>query len=249
MKTIDFNYFIERYLAEEMKPAEKEWFEKELRGNPSLSAELDLRRTTDHILREKSDILMLRGKMAAVAREHHYGVRAWQRRFTRYAATVAILIIAGAGIYLFSNRKMSGDALFDKYYASAITAGQSVTRSGNQTLSDDYLQAVNDYRAGNYESAIVHFLQFTVAQKDNPEVYMMLGNSYAETKKYAEAGVSYGKVLEHNNNLYLEDANWLLGLCYLKTGEYNKAISQMTVIAQSDSRYSEDAAIILRRLK
>ena len=32
MKTIDFSYFIERYNAGEMSDAEKEWFQKELKG-------------------------------------------------------------------------------------------------------------------------------------------------------------------------------------------------------------------------
>jgi len=53
MKTIDFSYFIERYNAGEMDDAEKQWFTKELNDNEKLRKEVELRRTTDTILKNQ----------------------------------------------------------------------------------------------------------------------------------------------------------------------------------------------------
>jgi tetratricopeptide (TPR) repeat protein len=249
MKTIDFNYFIERYISGEMEPAEKVWFEKELADNPSLAREVDLRRKTDEILRN-GEILSLRSKMASIANDYekrrtktiHGG------RILRYAAMVAFLITAGSLFWL-PNRRLSGEKLFDKFYEPGTIAGLSVTRSGNQSLSSDYIMAIDEYRSGNFEEAIDHFIRYTAVSEDNPEVFMLLGNSYAETSKYVEAGQNYKKVVDHNNNLYIEDANWLLGLCYLKTGEYDKARARMEMISQSESRHSRNASVILRKLR
>jgi hypothetical protein len=56
-------------------------------------------------------------------------------------------------------------------------------------------------------------------------------------------------VIEHNDNLYLEDAAWYLGLCYMMTDETDKAVKQFRAISASGSRYSKKAARLARRLK
>jgi lipopolysaccharide biosynthesis regulator YciM len=102
--------------------------------------------------------------------------------------------------------------------------------------------------------AISYFLDFTSGREAIDEdvqigVEMMLGHSYAGNKQYNEAGKSYKNVVDHNDNLYIEDANWLLGLCYIKTGETEKARARLEMIAASESRYSKKAAKALRRMK
>ena len=65
MKTIDFSHFIERYIAGEMSEEEKAWFERELLGNESLSAEVELRRKTDIVLKNQ-DVVSLRNKLSQI---------------------------------------------------------------------------------------------------------------------------------------------------------------------------------------
>jgi len=161
---------------------------------------------------------------------------------------IAILVMAGSAVYL-PNRKLSNEELFNRYFSTAPVAIESVSRSAEAYPDNDFMVAVDNYRNGDYKSAIDHFMQYTLLNQGDPEVYMMIGNSYAEMDKYSEAGSNYRKVIDHNNNLYIEDANWLLGLCYLKTGDNDKARQQMVLIASSDSRYSSDAQVIVRRMK
>lgn len=248
MKTIDFNNFIERYLDSAMEPTEKAWFEKELAGNAKLREELNLRRKTNEILLN-SDLLNLRSKLTAISAEHsRKSSKHVQHKVLKYAAMIAILVMTGSAVY-FPNRKLSNEELFNEYFAIAPVATESVSRSAEAYPENDFMLAVDNYRNGDYESAIDHFMQYTLSNHGDPELYMMIGNSYAEMEKYKEAGSNYRKVIDHNNNLYIEDANWLLGLCYLKTGDNDKARQQMTLIASSDSRYSKDAAVIVRRMK
>ncbi len=70
-----------------------------------------------------------------------------------------------------------------------------------------------------------------------------------EIKNYPVASRSFSRVIEHNDNLYLEDAAWYLGLCYMMTDNKEKAVKQFSTIASSNSRYSKQAAKLVRRLK
>ena len=71
MKTIDYSYFIEKYIAGEMEQTEKIWFEKELEGNESLQKDLLLRRKADVIL-ERHDIVSLRNKLVSIEKAKTY---------------------------------------------------------------------------------------------------------------------------------------------------------------------------------
>jgi hypothetical protein len=56
-------------------------------------------------------------------------------------------------------------------------------------------------------------------------------------------------VIEHNDNLFLEDAAWYLGLCYMMTDNNDKAVKQFEAIAASKSRYGKQAARLARKLR
>ena len=58
MKSIDFSYYIERYNAGEMSDAERLWFQKELKGNETLLAEVNHRKNTDEVLKNQNIILL-----------------------------------------------------------------------------------------------------------------------------------------------------------------------------------------------
>ncbi len=77
----------------------------------------------------------------------------------------------------------------------------------------------------------------------------MSGVSNMELSQYKMASGSFKKVLDHNDNLFIEDAQWYLGFCYLKTENTNKAIDQFTKIAISTSSRKEKARKILKKIK
>jgi tetratricopeptide (TPR) repeat protein len=250
MKTRDLHFYLERYLNEEMSEAERIWFEKELEGNDSLQQELRLRRATNDIL-ARSDEMTLRMKLAGIEQEFHHDRRKVPayRKSLRYIAVAVIAIMVAGGIYL-PNRTLSHDTLFERYYYLPPTAEQSVSRSLGASSSDHhFMMAINSYNSEDYQSAIDYFLTYTEENESSPGITMMLGNSFMEISEYGKAGDSYERVIDHDNNLYIEDANWMLGLCYLKTGEVALARMKMTAIAESHSRYRKDAAAILRRLR
>jgi hypothetical protein len=82
MKTIDFSYFIERFIAGEMDEAEKQWFRNEMDGNEKLRKEVEIRRKTEAILKNQ-DLLNLRIKLNSIEKKR--AVEVSVRRQTRHS--------------------------------------------------------------------------------------------------------------------------------------------------------------------
>ena len=70
-----------------------------------------------------------------------------------------------------------------------------------------------------------------------------------ELKQYEDAINEYNKVIQHGDNIFIEDAEWYRSLCYLKMKNYSKVKEQLVFIIEKKGYYSNDAKAILRKLK
>ena len=50
-------------------------------------------------------------------------------------------------------------------------------------------------------------------------------------------------------NLFIEQANWYIGLCYLKTNENKKAFDTFKYLANKNGFYRSNALSILQKIK
>ncbi|NSW93780.1 MAG: tetratricopeptide repeat protein [Bacteroidales bacterium] len=248
MKTIDFSYFIERYINSEMNEAEKEWFEKELKTNEQLRKEVILRKKTDEVLKNQ-EILDLRMKLNSIRQkdEANAPVGSTRKRPSlKYAAAVSILAVIGI-LALFTNRKMSTEELFDKYHKLYEPATE--VRSGQSNIESDFATALEYYNVHDYRNAAIYFSKVTEKDPGNMHSTLLYGISSFENSNYPEAEKSFNRVIDDADNLYIDHAHWYLALCYLKTSEKDKAIGELNYIKKSTSLYSRDAAKILKRLR
>jgi len=248
MKTIDFSYFIERYNAGEMSEAERTWFEKELAGNADLREETELRKRADLMLANRAEI-QLRSKLAAIESsrtitEHprHPG----KHPAMRYAAIFAGIILI-ASLIIINQKPLSVDGIFEKFYTRyEINVSARSMQAG---INTDYARAAEYFNVHDYRNAALYFRKVIENDPGNIESTMLYGVSNFEDRNYPEAEKSFHKVREDNNNLYLEDAEWYLALCYLKTNEMEKAVAWFTSIRESRSIYKRSAARILRSIR
>lgn len=247
MKTIDFSYFIERYIAGEMNEAEQSWFLRELEGNARLREEVALRKKTDNVLKNH-DLIQLRNKLSAIekSREHRVPSKTSKRLPIGIAAAITGLIILSS-IAFFGSKHLSNDEIISQYYKSY--EGISVSRSSQTDSNTDYSTGLDYYNIHDYKNAALYFSKVLGSDPENMESTMFYGTSSFEVKNYPEAKRSFTKVIDNNNNLFIEDAEWYLALCYLKTNDMKKAADELTVIKKSKSIYSSDAAKILKRMK
>lgn len=248
MKTIDFSYFIERYNAGEMNEAEKTWFLKELDNNEKLRKEVELRKKTDMVLKNHN-VIQLRNKLTEIDR-----IRAAEkpvknpvkRMPLRYAAVIAGLMLVGS-ITLYNGRSMATDEILDRFYKSYEVTSPS--RSQQAILNSDYSTAIEYYNIHDYSNAALYFSKVVDSDPRFMESTMLNGVSNFEVRNYPDAKSSFIKVIDNNDNLFLEDAQWYLALCYLKTNEQRKAYDQLNAIERSESIYKRDAKKIMKKMK
>lgn len=248
MKTIDFSYFIERYISAEMSETEKQWFEKELEGNGKLRNEVNLRKRTDEILKSQN-IISLRNKLSDIEkrREVVKPVKNTGRNsYLKYAALIAVLVIIGSITFL-KGRKLTSDEILSQYNKSyeAPTSSRSVETSSNA----DFTLALEYYNTKDYQRAADLFSKVVESNPKDMQSTLLNGISNFENNKIPEATGSFVKVLDDNSNMYIDQAEYYLALCYIKTDEQGKAIKLLETIKKEDGIYRNDARKILRNLK
>ncbi len=215
MKTIDFSYFIERYNAGEMSDAEKQWFQKELEGNENLRNEVNFRKQTDLILKNHN-VMSLRSKLAEIEnsrKEVKKPVKASGRTaYIKYAAAIAGLILIGS-ISLFPGKNLSSEKIMKRYYK--VYEPPTSQRSALSVNDADFTLAVEFYNTHDYEKAAILFSKVLEKRPNDMQSVLLKGVSNFEEKKYPEAKQSFGRVIDDKNNLYIDQAQWYLALCYL----------------------------------
>jgi tetratricopeptide (TPR) repeat protein len=247
MKTIDFSYFIERYLSGEMDDNERDWFKKELEGNEKLKKEVEFRQRTDYILK-KQDVLNLRAKLVSIEKQRESALPERRHpRFTilKYAAAIAVLLTVGA-ITLIPNRKVDNNVIIEKYYKTYEAT--SSLRSGRSVENPDFARALEYYEVHDYRNAAVYFNRVIENSPDDMQSVLLQGISNFEISNYPEAKKSFVTVITDQDNLYIDHARWYLALCYIKTDERHKAAEQLAVIEKSKSLHRKDAKRILKKL-
>jgi len=248
MKTIDFSYFIERYNAGEMSDTEKEWFLKELEGNIELRNEVDLRKRTDEVLR-KQDVLSLRNKLSQIEqnrKEVTKQVSSPGRSFIRYAAVLAALVVIGS-ITLLTRKNMSNDEILNRYYK--VYEPPTTQRSAQSAPDADFTLALELYNTHDYGKAAILFNKVLENKPNDMQVVLLQGVANFEEKNYPEAKQSFSKVIDNRDNLYVDQAQWYLALCYLQTNDTEKAKKLFKMISNENGIYRNDAIKIFKGIK
>jgi TolA-binding protein len=248
MKTIDFSYFIERYNAGEMSDAEKLWFEKELEGNENLRKEVYFRKQTDEVLNNKN-VISLRNKLSDIEKMRSARIpvkRTNKSVYLKSAIIIAILVLTGS-LTIFPGRNLTNDEILSRYYREYQPTSKQ--RSLEVKTNDNFTQAKEYFESHDYKNAALYFSKVVENNpKDMPATFLN-GISNFEDRKYPEAKQSFGKVIDDNKNLYVDQAQWYLALCYLQTNENDKALKLLEIISNESGFYSKDAKKIVRSMK
>jgi len=248
MKTRNVNNAIEDLLGGHTDKAGKDWLDNEIKKDPSLAREFVLRKKTDEIIADRQ-VIDLRNKLASIERKKRSEgtLRRTIVRSSRYAAAVAIIAIISSALYIGLRPGSSPEELYSANYSRYESSGavRSAISPGNSLMEN----AIASYSAREYDKAIMYLEQVINTGQEDMESVFMHGMANMEVKNYPVASGSFTRVIEHNDNLYLEDAEWYLGLCYMMTGNREKAIKQFADIASSGSRYGKKAARLARRIK
>ncbi len=246
---LNYSEFIERYLDEEMGEQELIWFKKELEANTWLQNEVDMRRKVNKAISDKK-LMQYRAQLEKVSAAYENTEKRMPVEKFRpviYSSALASIVVLTL-IWLFSiSRQYSTEQLFNKYYQS-YDATMSF-RSAKESLDPDLGIAMQKYEKGDFRGSLVLFKKILTLDPSRIGLEFYSGISYLELKEYDRAGQSFQKVIDQKFNMYIEQAEWYLGLCYVATDDNKNARKQFEEIVNYDGFYGKQAKKLLRKLK
>jgi tetratricopeptide (TPR) repeat protein len=249
-KMSKYDEFIQPFLDGELSREELDWFNKELQSNAVLAEDIKLYREVDNAVREQ-DVMDLRDQLDVIhnsigdpTREPDQHSRI--RKFLSYGAIASLAILISFGIMLkVQHKKLTNEQIYQRHYEPYEVT--MVYRSG-QTQSLINL-AQTKYDARDYFGAIEIYEQILGMEPGNMESNLYSGISYLETEQYSKAENRFGTIIDHKDNLYIEQAEWYLGFCYLQTGKNLEARAHFKEISKGEGSFSKKARKIMRSIK
>jgi tetratricopeptide (TPR) repeat protein len=243
-------HLISKYLEGELNPIEARDFEDALAQDHELQEELDLYREVDEALSD-TEVLDLRAQLNEIHEELSPQIekitRKSSKRVLRYAVAASIAVVISLGTYSLFFKKVNDTKIVSQFYKPYDVT--LVNRSANTELTAVMGEALYLYDNGKYKEAIVLFEQILASNPELMASHLYSGISYMELKEYTRAGVSFNTVIEQNDNLYIEQAEFYLGMVFILTEQRDKALEQFRKIKKADGFYHDEAAKILRKLK
>lgn len=243
-------HLISRYLEGEMDPIEATGFEEALENNPELKEEVDLYREVDQAIAD-TEVLDLRAQLDEIHEELSPQLekltRKSPKRVLRYAVAASIAVVISLGTYSLFFKKVDNNKIVSEFYKPYDVT--LVNRSSNDHILPLMREALYKYDNEEYREAVSLFREILEVKPEMTASYLYSGISYMELKEYVNAEKSFIAVIEHDDNLYIEQAEWYLGMVYLLTDELEKAKVQFLKIKLDDGYYKDEATRILKKLK
>jgi hypothetical protein len=242
---------LESYINNELSNEELASFEAELTSNQRLMDEIGLIKNIDLALSE-TDVMQLRNNLHNIASEiasNKQTERSFAGKFKAkriVLSTVAASLILLLGITGIMSRQ-SQDDIYQKFYTKYEATG--IVRSANLTANKTLSEALQKFENQDYNAALNLFTEVIARDQNNMVGHFYTGVALQETGKYQNAIKEYETVIIDKDNLFTEQAEWYIGLCYLQTNENKKAYKQFKKIAKNEGFYQQKAQSILNKIK
>jgi tetratricopeptide (TPR) repeat protein len=249
-KMSKYDEFIQPFLDGELSREELDWFNKELESNAVLAEDIKLYREVDSAIREQ-DVMDLRDQLDVIhnsigdpsqepAKQTRY------RKVLSYAAIASLAVLISFGILLkVQHKKLTNEQIYQRHYEPYEVT--MIYRSG-ETQNLINLAKIK-YEAQDFYGAIEIFEQVLGLEPGDMESNLYSGISYLETEQYSQADNKFRTIIDHNDNLFIEQAEWYLGFCYLQTGKNLEARAHFKQIANGEGSFNKKAKKIMRSIK
>lgn len=244
---MDKNIRIEEFIDGSLSTAEADDLLRELETNPDLLREFTLRTEVNLAIRNRHlddfrNLLISQSKNQTSNSSFFNLKKDILKTWHLAAASFALILVVGGLWYILSNKPFSTERLVSKYYKPA----QSILQFRSVELnSDDALkEAFNFYQQNDYSNALKYFnsLENQITAK------FYSGICYIELEEFDNAIDSFEFVINDKDNLFVEQAEWYLGLIYLMNNQKAQALEQFNKIAKSESFYANQAKEIIKYL-
>lgn len=244
MKTYSKTEYIERYLDGQLKDGELWEFRVELEKNPDFAKQVKLQKEINETLSDTNKLRLRKQLNSSYNKTQRLQV-IYQWKY-QIAAAVTILMLIGSGLTL--DIINSGSSI-DNYalYQENFNPDNSLftVRAGNSTLNADFENAIEAYNNEDYLKAI----KILAPQSNNMAAKLYSGFSFMKLSDFDNAINNFNTVIEDNNNLFIDQAEFNLALCYLAKDNSNEAIKILNNIIDKETVYSKKAIDIINNVE
>lgn len=169
------------------------------------------------------------------------------RFIVRVAGYAAAAMLASILLIRTVNQDVQPDQLYTSYY-QPFDAFTTVTRNANSNQTIKLADAIAFYKQKDYNKAAAFFGELILENPSAITPYYYAGLSQLELGSYYMAKINFRRVIEMNSD-FKKEAQWYLGLAYLKTNDTQQAIEQFRELAKTKGYYQNQAKKILEKLK
>lgn len=161
--------------------------------------------------------------------------------------TLSAAAVAGVLITLRILLPSDPDRLFNSNYEPLSVISPAV-RGSDTGPADNYTSGLEKYKAGDYTGAATLFSAELKKDPSNTASIFFMGLTEEALGNYNQAVILLSEVSGQSSE-FKKDAQWYLGLAYLKLHDRKQASSCFSPLAQSPGFYRDKAERILNRMK
>jgi hypothetical protein len=140
----------------------------------------------------------------------------------------------------------SGDFVYKNFY-EPIEANSFTLRGNSQDANGKLQEGFDYYLSKDYAKAEIAFSNLRNMNENRPEILLFSGLNQMEQQNY-QAAIGLFNDLLLSEDQFIPEAQWYLGLCYIRTGDNLKARSIMETLSDTEGLYKKKAQQILKKL-
>lgn len=172
------------------------------------------------------------------------------RKWYYVAAAVTFVILILGRVFLTSFNETPHD-LFQAYFTVYPNTVEPTLRgassmSGSTTMTKR-TQAFSAYDQGDYQNAAILFGEL-LQSKEEPGMLLLLGNANLILGKVEEAKGNFIR-LNKNYDEFDIQSKWYLSLCYLKSGDVDRARAMLKELGNTEISYANRAKELLDKVE
>ncbi len=157
------------------------------------------------------------------------------------AATIGILIL---GKVLLNSFTETPDQLFEAYFTVYPNTFEPTVR-GNTAITKR-TQAFSAYDQGDYQNAAILFRELMESTKE-PGILLLLGNTNLILGNVEEAKGNFTTLNQDFDEFDIQ-SKWYLSLCYLKSGDVERARTMLKELGDTEITYANKAKELLEKV-
>jgi len=240
---------IEKFINNELEGEKLAWFHDQLRNKKEFVAQYKLHIDINAAIKE-DDIIQLRNKLNEIYSDYREKRNKLIKikRIKQFSVAAGILILIGiAGLLIiFNKQNLTGNDLFAEFYSPYETIIN--VRLADKNIEAKIAQAFNLYQEKKYSEALVIFNNILETEPEN--IFIMFYSAIAdmEVGNISKAIQKLECIIADKNNLFIQQSEWYLSLCYLKINNKEKATGLLQKIIQKDGYYRAKSEELLKNI-